>query len=145
METTLSLSLLLTMLFGVIELSMVLFQYNSVSEAARRGTRYAIVRGSTYTGVTCTGASPSDCDATAANIEAYVASLGYSGISAGNVTVGWCAPPSNGTVTLPCTGGTNSPGNMVQVTVSTPAHIVLPMVSSKAVTLSSTSQMVISQ
>ncbi|MGA8089648.1 MAG: TadE family protein [Terracidiphilus sp.] len=42
-------SLLFVVLFGIIELSLAMYTYNYVSDAAREATRYAIVRGSSCT------------------------------------------------------------------------------------------------
>ena len=46
-EMALSMIILLTILFGLIEMCLALYTYHFVSDAAREGSRYAIVHGST--------------------------------------------------------------------------------------------------
>ena len=45
METAMSSLILLTFLFGVFEAGFMVYSYHFISEAAREGARYAIVRG----------------------------------------------------------------------------------------------------
>lgn len=45
-EFSISLLVLMTLIFGVIEISRMILVYNTVANAARAGVRYAIVRGS---------------------------------------------------------------------------------------------------
>jgi Flp pilus assembly protein TadG len=143
-ETALSLVVLLAVLFGLMFLALTLYSYHYISEAAREGTRYAIVRGSACTGWT------SACPAGAADIQNYVANLGYlAGITTSDVAVEWCNPPTGG-ATVTCSSSTsapgyNAPGNLVQVKVTYSATLLLPMISSTPLTMSSTSQMMISQ
>jgi Flp pilus assembly protein TadG len=143
-ETALSMGLLLGVLLGIMEACLALYSYHFVSEAAREGTRYAIVRGST-SAADCPSNPVAACPATQANIESYVSSLGYPGIdiTAADVSVAWSAYPVGSTCTP--SASCNNPGDMVQVTVTYPIHLVLPFASIKALTLSSRSQMVISQ
>jgi Flp pilus assembly protein TadG len=51
---------LFAMLFGIVEISLALYTYNYVSDAAREGTRYAIVRGSS-----CNVLTKLQCDSNA--------------------------------------------------------------------------------
>ena len=53
METAMSMIILLTFMFGVMEAGFALYSYHFISEAAREGTRYAIVRGATGNSVRC--------------------------------------------------------------------------------------------
>ncbi len=124
-ETALSLAILLSMIIGIMEMSLALYSYHFLSEAARDGTRYAMVRGSSCT---ATG-----CPATNASIQSYVKGLGYPGIdpSKMNVTTTW---PS-----------TNAPGNSVKVTATYQFPLSVPFVMISTIHMSSTSEMVISQ
>src|ERR1035437_7070573 len=63
--------IILTVLFGIRDMGRALYAYDWVSDAARRGTRYAMVRGTS----SCTG-SPElpDCKADLGHITTYVES-----------------------------------------------------------------------
>ena len=136
---------ILMVLFGAVELCLASYTYHFVSAAAREGTRYAIVRGSA-----CTTAG---CPATQSSIQDYVRELGFPGINPNLMTVtATCGanPSAPGTPSLTAcaaTGGTPNyvAGNLVQVVVSYQYPLVLPFVRKSTVTMTSTSQMVISQ
>ena len=138
MEMALSMIVLLTILFGLIEMCLALYTYHYVSDAAREGTRYAIVHGATCTvsGVSCT--------VTASQIQTYVQNLGYPGIttSAMTVTTTYSAYPAGGTCVA---AGCNGPGDLVTVTAQYKFPLNIPFVPSSALTMSSTSSMVIAQ
>lgn len=145
-EFALSALLLFAMLFGIIELSLALYSYNFVSEAAREATRYAIVRGSQCAGMP-------DCNVTSDQIQDYVRGIHYPGLNANNLnaTATWLTatggPPN--TTWVACAPGPgitcNAPGNAVNVVVTYSFPLNVPLVSSMNLTLSSTSQLVISQ
>jgi Flp pilus assembly protein TadG len=129
----------LAMLFGIIELSLALYTYNYVSDAAREGSRYAIVRGSSCSVLT-------NCGVTAAQIQTYVQNLGYPGMKAVNTTVttAWLSPSTTTPVTWTVCGSTcNAPGDAVQVKVTYSFHLGIPFVPKSTINLHSTSQMVI--
>ena len=79
---------------GIIAMTFALYSYNVVSESAREGARYAIVRGSS-----CHFASA--CPASAGDIQTYVQNLGFPGINTNNLTAtpAWAAYPAGGTCT----------------------------------------------
>jgi Flp pilus assembly protein TadG len=146
-EMALSSALLLTLVFGSLELSLALYSYHFISVAAREGTRYAMVRGALCTP---TGAG---CPATPASIQTYVRGLGFPGINPNVMTVTTTCgvnptPPTAPTLSA-CSATGVSPnyiqGNLVQVFVSYQYPLVLPFVRKSTVTMTSTSQMVISQ
>jgi Flp pilus assembly protein TadG len=136
LEMAFSLTILLALVFGVFEISEALYTYHILSDAAREGTRYAIVRGSA-----CSVITP--CPATAANIQSYLQGLGLPGINPNlmTVTTTW---PSRGSACTPSTNPCNNPGNLVQVTVTYRFPLSIPFVTASTVTMSSTSEMVIS-
>src|SRR5271166_1056812 len=101
-EDALALGILMTLMFGVIQVSLALYSYHSVSEAAREGTRYAIVRGSSCSGFT------SACPAAASDVQTYIRGNGFAGLTSTSITV---------TTTWPTN---NNPGSVVSVTVSYP-------------------------
>lgn len=128
-ETALSFIVLLTMIFGILLISLALYTYNFIADAAREGTRYAMVRGST-----CQGFA-SACPATASNVQTYVKGLGFPGIDPAAMTV---------TTTWPV-GNSNIPGNPVRVTVQYNFPLAIPFLTARTLNLTSSSQMVISQ
>ena len=118
------------LMFGIIDFGRAIFTDNLVANAARLGTRYAIVHGS--------ACQLSGCPATQTQIQNYVRSTS-SGVDTSQLTVtaAWAAGPY--CYTAPYQGA----GCIVTVTVSYPFKFVLPFV--KSVTMSSSSQFAISQ
>lgn len=151
-EMALSSIVLLAMFFAVFRFTLASYTYHYVSEAAREGSRFAIVRGSESCGNT---PNLTNCNASATTIGNYVKSLGYPGInSTANMTVTttWlrATTTSGGTNTTTtwaaCTAGTcNAPGNMVHVVVTYAFPLSIPFVPQRTISISSTSQMVVQQ
>lgn len=133
-ETALSIGLLLTFLFGIIEISLAGYTYHFISEAARAATRYAMVRGSAC------NSWGSACPASSTDIQNYVKGLNYPGISSSKMTVNVsfaCYP-----VGVKCSA-TNAAGSTVQVQVQYKFPLAVPFVRSNTINMTSTSQMVI--
>jgi Flp pilus assembly protein TadG len=151
-EFALSAAVFFMMLIGIMELSVLLFTFHFVSEAAREGSRYAMVRGnSSFTN--CPAAS-TPCPTSQTAIQTYVRGLALVGLNPANMTVTatYSAFPSGGT----CTPNTNceNAGNLVTVKVIYAYPLNLPFVRagtlglgshSNTVNLTSTSAMIISQ
>ena len=126
---------MLTMIFGLIDFGRAMYAYHFVSEAAREGTRYAMVRGSLCQNLT-------GCDATPSDIQAYLQNV-PAGIDASQLTVTSAWNPDN---SPHCPGpAINAPGCIVQVQVSYNFNFLLPFMPKSTVVMQSTSQMVISQ
>ncbi len=125
---------LFTMMIGVMTMCQGIYTYHYVSEAAREGTRYAVVNGSSVT-----------TPATTSSIQTYVRNLGYPGIQSSlmTVTTTWSAYPTGVTCTPSST--CNNPGNLVTVKTSYAYPLSIPYLGSKTLTMTSTSAMVISQ
>lgn len=123
-----------TTMVGLMGMCQAIYTYHYVSEAAREGTRYAMVRGNT-------ASSP----ATNATVQTWVRGLGYPGIqpSLMTVTTTWAAYPSSGT----CSPSTtcNNPGNAVTVQASYAYPLSIPYIAKKTLTMTSTSTMIIAQ
>jgi Flp pilus assembly protein TadG len=140
----------LGMILGIYEMFLGLYTYHCISESAREGTRYAIVRGSSSC-INTPGLA--NCNATAAEVQSYVQGLAFPGIDTVNsmtVTVSWLtvstAQPATWSACTP--GGSvtcNLPGNLVKVQVQYAFPLSLPFFSSNPLNLSSTSQMAIAQ
>ena len=148
-ETALTMGILMTMLIGLFQITLAVYSYHYVSDAAREATRWAIVRGSNCVGLTACGAANSD-------IQSYVQNLGYPGITAANLTTTttWYTATMNTAVT-PNTvvltscgtspGGCNYPGNQVRVQVTYNFPVNIPFVPASTLALTSNSAMIISQ
>lgn len=148
-ETALSCTILIAILFGMCQMALGMYFYQFTSDAARQATRWAMVRGST----SCTN-TPNlyKCNAGTDDVQTYVRGLGLTGTTSSSigVTTNWCSASS----TMPTTWSScstttsNAPGNLVKVTVSYPLSFAIPFIphsKSVSLSLSSTSQMVISQ
>jgi Flp pilus assembly protein TadG len=136
--------ILITMILGIIEFSRALYAYHFVSGAARQATRWAAVNGSTCSG---DGSCPYATGAGPADITSYVTSHVQAGIDASQITVnpgGESFWPVNADSPPVCITTQNSPGCTVQVQVSYNFNFLIPFIHSSAITLSSTSQMIIS-
>jgi Flp pilus assembly protein TadG len=120
-ESALVLGLFVQMIFGIMEAARFMYFYNWVSYAAREGTRYACVRGSSST-------QP----ASASDIQTFIMNQAVT-YDPSNVTVA--------TTWLP----NNSRGSTVAVKVSYAYHPLIGIIFPAAMSLSATSKMVISQ
>lgn len=121
-EFALSFVLLFSILFGIIDFGRALYAYDAISDAARTGTRYAIVHGSS-----------SGSPATSSTISTYVTTNCCAGLSASSITVTTTWSPNN------------NPGSTVNVQVNYSLNFILPLLPSVAVPMSASSQMAISQ
>lgn len=148
-EMAIGISLFLMILIGIIEMSLALYTYNYVSDAARDGSRWAIVRGAD-----CSTNTPGldHCNAAQSDIQTYVQSQTYPGINTSNLTVTatWLQPSSPPATTWSsCTSTPSNPCNQqgyeVQVTASYPFPLRIPFWRNGTLTVASTSTMVISQ
>jgi len=126
--------LYLTMLFAICGFAFALYAYHFVSHAAKSATRWAAVNG-----FTCTNDLSCTAPATQTDIQNYVAQITPPGINSNNLTVTASWPST----TPICAAQNNQPGCTVEVQVSYNYNFILPLVTSKALTLSSTSEMII--
>ena len=158
-EMALASILMLAMLFGIIEISIALYSYHFVSEAAREVTRYAVVRGSNSCVSSLNAMQPCNIGPTSSGnlLQTYAQSLGYSGIMPGNITVTatwWVASINSTSLTTqwvtqcttlndslgnPC----NNPGNQVQVVVQYAFPLNIPFWRATTLTVRSNSSGVI--
>lgn len=151
-EMAISSTVLFSMVFGMFQISYASYIYSYVSEAAREGARYAIVRGST----SCLNTpNLANCNASATTVGNYVKGRGFMGIDAVNymtVNTSWLTATTTtgtsgaSTTWANCTAGTcNPPGNMVRVVVTYALPLAIPFVPTRTVSVTSTSQMVVQQ
>lgn len=149
-ELALASSILFAMVFGIIMIGLALYTYDFVGDAARMGTRYAIVRGSDCVGF-------SDCNANETQIQSYLRGIAYPGIDSSRIQVSaaWYTVTQSGTypalvtTVTPCATSTpglcDIPGNAVRVTVNYTMPFSIPYWRATTLTMSARSQLVISQ
>jgi Flp pilus assembly protein TadG len=119
-EFALSSVLFFTVVFGIVQFGLAVWQYNAVSNLAQEGARWASVRGSS-----------SSMPATAAQLQTFVESRspGFA------VTV--TATPTNPSAA--------TPGGVISVQVTSSFNMATPLIPAASMTLSSTAQMVVSR
>jgi Flp pilus assembly protein TadG len=137
-EAAIVMSVLLALLFGIVDFGRATYTYAYVAQVARQGARWMIVRGSQCTVL-------DHCNAHSPEVLTYVRGLGQGATDPSQLgaVAGFGNCPSGSLVT-------NAPGCTVSVTVTYPFTFMLPYLpksQGKLLTLNivSTSQMVISQ
>jgi Flp pilus assembly protein TadG len=138
-------SVLMMLVFGVIDCSRALYTYHFVSCAAQQGGRYAIVRGGDWP-LSCAASTSYSCQASAANITTYVRSLASPGITPANITVTptWPQLTVNGTATGCNSSATEAnEGCLVKVQVSYTYHFFLPYLPTGGIPMTATSEQAI--
>jgi Flp pilus assembly protein TadG len=128
-EIALALPMIAAFAFAVIEISLAFYSYCMISESAREGTRWAIVRGAT-----CTTGGGASCTTTTSAINSEVSSLGWPNLGNGTMTPNASFPDGN-----------QNPGSRVQVAVSYVFPYNLPFLPKGSIHMSSTSVMYIVQ
>jgi Flp pilus assembly protein TadG len=128
-EIALTLPVLITFFFGLIEVSLAFYTHQVLSESAREGTRYAIVHGST-----CTTGSGSACTVSAATVNSYVSGLSWPNFGSSAMSVNTTYPDGN-----------EAPGSRVQVTITYGFPFRVPFIPTSTLTMSSSSVMYIVQ
>jgi Flp pilus assembly protein TadG len=122
-EFALTVPILMTFFFGLIEVSMALYMHQVLSECAREGTRYAMVHGST-----CEDSSGNSCTVTAAQVNSFVSGLTWPNVGGAPMVVSTTFPDGN-----------QSPGSRVQVYVTYAFPYRVPFVPPTTLNMSSTS------
>ncbi len=136
-EMAVALPVLFALIFCFMELCMAFYTYDMISESAREGARYAIVRGAG-----CPNTTSPTCEATAAEVDTYVKGLGWPNIAGGTMSV--CTYYNdNACNTNPA--GSEAKGDPVKVTITYVFPITMPFVPTHSITLTSSSQMDIIQ
>jgi Flp pilus assembly protein TadG len=128
-EFALTLPTLCGLLFCFLELCLLFYSYDMISESAREGTRYAIVRGAS-----CQTTAGASCETTAAQVNTYVSNLGWPNLAGGTMVVDTTYPK-----------GSDAVGNPVQIKVTYTFRITMHFVPTNSISLSSTSVMYILQ
>lgn len=125
--------------------SFALYAAHFVANAAEEAARFAMVRGSSWNGASCSS-NLLDCTASSTDIQNYVIKMLPPGLSSSNLTVSTSWPGTTSTGgTCDSQDGTNSPNCVVQVTVGYKFRFPLPFFAQSALPLSSHSSMTIFQ
>ena len=122
-EFALTVPILFSFFFGLIQVCLASYCHQVISECAREGTRYAMVHGST-----CQNASGSSCTVSAATVNSYVASTGWPNLGGGTMAANTTFPDAS-----------QAPGSRVQVTVTYLFPFRGPFIPPTTLTMSSTS------
>jgi Flp pilus assembly protein TadG len=144
--------------FSLIQGMLAIYTYHFTTYAAQMGSRFAMVRGYTWSEYKTTDCSTSpppnftmvyNCTASPTDIQNYVQSLATMGVNPTKITIATASssvwPGTNpDATTTGCTAYANSQGCMVKVTVSY-AFYFLPQFPLSGVTMSATSEKVILQ
>ncbi len=137
--------LLFTLVFGIMDCSRALYVDHFVANAARDGTRYAMVRGSSWTS-SCTTAIAYGCAASSSNIASFVQSLATAGINSADITTTATWPGTDATgASCTSSGPANGLGCVVAVKVAYSFSFIVPFLPKKALVMSSTSKVTIAQ
>lgn len=127
LEFALGMIVLMALLFGVFEVAHAFYAYSFVSNAARDGTRYAMVRGSACR------SWMSACPASSTDVQNFVQSTTMPGLDPSAVTVTTTWTPNK------------DPGSVVQVSVQYRFSFMVPFIPLSSTVMTSSSRMVISQ
>ncbi|MGB8964629.1 MAG: TadE/TadG family type IV pilus assembly protein [Candidatus Cybelea sp.] len=140
-ETVFSIAVALAVIFGIMDLGRAMYTYASVTELAREGSRWSIVRGSQ----SCVNSANQldNCNVLrSAPVQSYVQSLSKGAMVASEISVTARWPSC--TATGPA-GAINAPGCTVAISVKYPFQFLLPFLPQATLSMSGTSTMVISQ
>ena len=128
-EIALALPIIAAFTLMMIEICLAFYSYCMISESAREGTRYAIVRGAT-----CQTGSGSSCTASATTINNVVTHLSWPNLGSGTMSANTTYPDGN-----------ENTGSRVQVVVSYTFPYNIPFAPHGTIHMSSTSVMYIVQ
>ena len=145
LEFAIVLSLLLICVLGIMVSSLALYANHFVTDAAKEATRYAMVRGSSWS-TSCATYSSFSCEASSSNVTSFVNAIAPPGISQSNITVTTTWPGTDPTgATCDTANGTNSPACVVNVRVQYSFNVLLPFVPIATIKMSGVSSEVITQ
>jgi len=134
---------LLTMMLGIIDCGRALYTYHFVSNVAREATRWASVRSTRA----CATGPITPCPADAGNIRStFTATMSSMGLDSSKITITptYAAPPSIGASSCPAVN--NLAGCMVHIDVTYHyTFLFAPFISAPPITMSSSSEMLITQ
>ena len=131
-ESAVTLVVTRSLIFTIMTVCLLMYSYGLICETAREGARYACTHGAN-----CVDANGASCTLTADQINTYTkSSTSMPNLGGGTLTAQASYPSGN-----------NTPGSLVQVTVTYQFPLTIPLVSGSLnnVPLSTTSRMTILQ
>lgn len=128
-ELALTLPVLMMFIIGFMQFCLVFYTYNAISEMAREGTRYAMVRGAS-----CVTSASASCTVTAANVNSYVQGITLLNGKSSAMTVSTTYPDGN-----------ESAGSRVKVSISYVYGLTIPFTKLQPITLNTSSMTYIIQ
>jgi Flp pilus assembly protein TadG len=155
-EFALTSLVLVTLIFAFLNWMMGMYVFHFTTYAAQQATRFAMVRGYTWSKHTTESCStsappnftmPYNCTVSASDIQNYVQSLASPGIVPSGLTINetssyvWPGVTPDGT-TAPCSTHANSPGCLVKVTISYTFNF-MPIMKFSTLQMGATSEKVI--
>jgi Flp pilus assembly protein TadG len=145
-EFAVATTVLLMLIFGIMDCSRLLYSFHYVSSSARDATRYAMVRGSSWNNASCSNVYATNCTAGTNDVSNYVWALTPFGFSADRLSVNttWPGTTANGS-NCSSTNVINSPGCVVSVKVSYSYNFMLPFLPRNTLLLTSTSKVSIQE
>lgn len=153
-EFGISVTIILTLIFGVMDFSRALYSYHFVTSAAQQASRYAAVRGAGWQPTTCSTSAPPNftmsfaCQAASGDVQNYVRSLTLPLIKTTDITAVTTWPGSTPNCAAACSSCTtpNSKGCYVRVNVQCNFAFFMPFLPKSAgFTISGSSQRIIQQ
>lgn len=144
-EFAVSIVLFMTLIVGIAWFAMAMYAYHYVSYSAQQAARYAIVRGADWGTTTCAAANSYACNATAANVQSYIRSVAPAGINPNDVTVTTTWPGTTPSGSATGCSPANKSGCLVNVTISYPFAMYIPLVPTTSLQFSASAQMVVQE
>lgn len=139
-ESAFTIAMLFVMLFGILDFGRALYTYHSLSNAARDATRWASVNGAT-----CGSDGSCTQPASVGTVTSYVQGIVGPGIDGSKVNVQACGVNGASKCSAsPAACTLNQPGCDVQVELSYNFNFLVPVVRGGSITLSSSSETIIS-
>jgi Flp pilus assembly protein TadG len=149
LEFSLSCMIVLVSILAILDFSRVMYIDHYLASTAREATRYAMVRGSTWSSkatAACATVTAFSCNASADDVKSFVTSITPNGVNTANLTVTttWPGLTASG-ASCAIAQGANSPNCVVTVQISYPFSFFTPFLLNIPLELTSTSSVTISQ
>jgi Flp pilus assembly protein TadG len=136
----------LAALFGIMYFSLAFYTSHVIADATDNAARYAIVRGSSWSGMSCQSTAAYDCDATSNDINNFVQkALPPAIVPAGlTVSTSWPGTNANGKA-CDTENGANSPNCLVVIQINYSFSLPIPLIGQRVLPISSSSSMTIAR
>jgi Flp pilus assembly protein TadG len=143
-EFAISIVLFMMLIVGIAWFAIAMYTYHYVSYSAQQAARYAVVRGAHWKS-NCTSGSEFACTATNTSVQDYLRGIAPPLINPSLITVTTTWPGTTPSGSTTGCSPANKSGCLVEVTVSYPFSMHVPLAPSTTLQLSANSEMVIQQ